>query len=222
MASLAVHGLCDIIVSDNGTSFTSAEFKDFLTRHGIKHVTVAPHHPSSNGLAEKAVQIVKAGLMKESEGTLAVKLCRVLYKYRVTPHSTTQETPAKLLMGRHLKTPLDLLRPNLKLRVEEHQRKQKVWHESFATFFRDRRFGLREKLRKGRSVATCQSGVQVRSALVRHKLGLEWIRATTRRSTSQTNSCKRITYVLHSTYLHFWDICRCKRNGLVHYHRYQR
>ena len=71
--------------------------------------------------------------MKESEGTLAVKLCRVLYKYRVTPHSTTQETPAKLLMGRHLKTPLDLLRPNLKLRVEEHQRKQKVWHDTKAS-----------------------------------------------------------------------------------------
>lgn len=62
-----------------------------------------------------------------------MKLCRVLYKYRITPQSTTQETPAKLLMGRHLKTPLDFLRPDLSLRVEERQRQQKVWHDSKAT-----------------------------------------------------------------------------------------
>ena len=55
----ATHGLPKTIVTDNGSLFTSYEFQDFVKRNGIRHVTSAPHHPSSNGLAERAVQLVK-------------------------------------------------------------------------------------------------------------------------------------------------------------------
>ena len=34
--NFAIHGLPDIIVSDNGTAFTSSEFNDFLQKNGIK------------------------------------------------------------------------------------------------------------------------------------------------------------------------------------------
>ena len=47
------------VVSDNGTSFSSHEFKDFMDNNGIVHTRVVPYHPSSNGQAESAVQIVK-------------------------------------------------------------------------------------------------------------------------------------------------------------------
>ena len=52
----ATHGLPDVLVSDNGAAFTSEEFADFTSRNGIRHVTSSPHHPSTNGLAERAVQ----------------------------------------------------------------------------------------------------------------------------------------------------------------------
>ena len=58
----SIHGLPRKIVTDNGSSFTSDDFKRFLEANGIKHVTLAPYHPSTNGLAERAVQIVKRGL----------------------------------------------------------------------------------------------------------------------------------------------------------------
>ena len=48
----ATHGLPQKIVTDNGPSFTSKEFEDFMQRNGIKHVKSAPYHPSMNGLAE--------------------------------------------------------------------------------------------------------------------------------------------------------------------------
>ena len=67
-------GLPDILVSDNGSCFTSAEFQDFLLSNGIKHWKSAPYHPSSNGLAEKAVQIVKQGLKRMKDGTINDKL----------------------------------------------------------------------------------------------------------------------------------------------------
>ena len=49
------------IVSDNGTCFTSSEFESFLKLNGITHLKSASYHSSTNGLAERAVQIVKRG-----------------------------------------------------------------------------------------------------------------------------------------------------------------
>ena len=47
----ATHGIPDIIVSDNGTVFTSDEFETFMKLNGIRHIKSAPYHPSTNGLA---------------------------------------------------------------------------------------------------------------------------------------------------------------------------
>ena len=44
--------LPEIIVSDNGTSFTSQEFQILLKLNGIQHVRMSPYRLSSNGLAE--------------------------------------------------------------------------------------------------------------------------------------------------------------------------
>eukprot|EP00731_Ephydatia_muelleri_P012870 Em0007g180a len=52
----ATHGLPEIVVSDNGTAFSSTEFGCFVKHNGIRHIRCAPYHPSSNGLAERAVQ----------------------------------------------------------------------------------------------------------------------------------------------------------------------
>ena len=115
----ANNGLPEVIVSDNGTSFTSVQFKEFVTRNGIKHITTAPYHPSSNGLAERAVQTVKDGL-KKMTGPLQTRVSRFLFNYRTTPHTTTGATPAELLMGRRLRTHLDLVYPS----KEQHYRRQ--------------------------------------------------------------------------------------------------
>ena len=100
--TFATHGLPRTIVSDNGTAFTSNEFQEFLLQNGIEHVHSAPYHPSSNGLAERAVQTVKEGV-KKMKGPLELKLSRFLFKYRVTPQTTTGVAPAELLMGRRLR-----------------------------------------------------------------------------------------------------------------------
>ena len=38
------NGLPEMVVSDNGTTFTSREFQEFMQRNGIRHVTSAPYH----------------------------------------------------------------------------------------------------------------------------------------------------------------------------------
>ena len=60
----STHGLRLTIVSDNGTPLTGEEFQEFLTMNGIRHIASALYQPASNGLAERAVQIVKQGVRK--------------------------------------------------------------------------------------------------------------------------------------------------------------
>lgn len=62
----AIHGLPDMIVTDNGPTFISEVFKEFNEKNGIHHVYTAPYHPASNGLAERAVETLKDGLRKMS------------------------------------------------------------------------------------------------------------------------------------------------------------
>ncbi len=107
----AIHGLPEQVVSDNGTSFTSQQFKEFLRDNGIQQILASPYHPSSNGLAERAVQTFKNNVEK-LDGPMDARLCKFLFHYRVTPHSTTGLSPAQLLMGRRLRTSLDLLHPD--------------------------------------------------------------------------------------------------------------
>ena len=118
------------IVTDNGTCFTSADFESFLSDNGIHHLTTAPYHPASNGLAERAVQIVKKGLKKNKKGTFRTRLSRTLFSYRITPQTTTSVSPAELLLKRRPRSKLDLLRPNLAERVEWKQQSQKEQHDS--------------------------------------------------------------------------------------------
>ena len=73
-AMFATHGLPKVVVSDNGSVFTSSEFQQFMTKNGIQHIRTAPYHPASNGLAERAVQTVKEGLRKLSGGCLETNL----------------------------------------------------------------------------------------------------------------------------------------------------
>ena len=78
-------GIPESIVTDNGTCFVSEEFESFLKTNGIRLTTSAPYHPSLNGLAERAVQIVKRGLRKIKSGSMNTRLAKVLFSYRITP-----------------------------------------------------------------------------------------------------------------------------------------
>jgi len=103
----ATHGIPETIVTDNGSVFTNYEFQQSMDMNGIKHLTTAPYHPESNGLAERAVQTLKIGLKKMTFGNIEDKLAHFLFQYRIIPHTTTGQSPAELLMGRRPQSHLD-------------------------------------------------------------------------------------------------------------------
>ena len=67
-STFSIHGIPYFIVSDNGPSLVSEEFKKFCKLNGIKHLTITPYHPSSNEAAEHSVQTFKISLKKIIEG----------------------------------------------------------------------------------------------------------------------------------------------------------
>ena len=83
-------GLPQVIVSDNAQACASSEFAQFL------HIRTPPYHPASNRLVERAVQTFKEGL---KEGTVETRLARLLFKYRVIPHSSTGTSPSELMVA---------------------------------------------------------------------------------------------------------------------------
>ena len=76
----AQHGLPEQIVTDNGTNFTSEEFKMFCQLNGIKHKLTEPYNPQKNGEAERFVQTLKRSLGKQEtdEGNVQAHVDRFL------------------------------------------------------------------------------------------------------------------------------------------------
>ena len=108
-STFATLGLPEQLVTNNGPSFTSEEFRQFMQNNGVHHIMTSPYHPSSNGLAERAVQTFTSGMKKLSEGTLESWVTRFLFHYCTTPHVTTGQSRAELMLGRQLRTRLGLL-----------------------------------------------------------------------------------------------------------------
>ena len=127
--TFGTHGLPEVIVSDNASVFTRNDFKIFTRRNGIRHISTAPYHPSSNGLVERAVHTFKQGMKKQRNGSVETKLARFLLNYRTSQHTTTGETPSRLGWGRNLRTQIDLLKPNTATKVEAAQARQKNQHD---------------------------------------------------------------------------------------------
>lgn len=121
-----------MVVSYNGPAFVSSEYRTFLERNGVRAVFIPPYHPASNGAAERVVQTIKNKLKKAEPGLFETKIARVLLNYRTSPHYLTGRTPAELLMGRRLRTALDLLHPDLRTRLGFQQLQQKQRYDQRA------------------------------------------------------------------------------------------
>ena len=126
--TFATFGLSEILVTDNGSNFTSTEFEEFLKSNGIRHTRTAPYHPASNGLAERAVQSFKLGMKKLTTGSLEARVARFLFTYRITPQTTTGISPSELLLGHRLHCHLDFIRPNLDAKVRQSQKETHDYH----------------------------------------------------------------------------------------------
>ena len=107
---MATHGNCEKISSDRGSQFTSGIFNSYVKSRDIKHHLVTEYYPQANGLVERFNKtLLKAMRTAHAEQKNWKKeIYNFLQIYRATPHTATDVSPAELLMGRKIRTKLDI------------------------------------------------------------------------------------------------------------------
>ena len=118
-------GIPRALVSDNGKQFNNPKFMDFYVELGIRNYYSSPAHPQSNGQAEVTIRTLKAALktkLEDLKGKLVEYLPEVLWAYRTTRKSATQETLFALAFGTEAVAPVEigLKSPRIELASAEH------------------------------------------------------------------------------------------------------
>ena len=104
-------GLPQVIITDNGRQFTDRGLAEFYEKLSIKHITSSVENPQTNGQAEAANKVFLNKLKKRlgpAKGNRTEELLEVLWAYRCTPQSTTQETPYSLAYDTEAMIPVEI------------------------------------------------------------------------------------------------------------------
>lgn len=101
------------LVTDNFKTFVGQACQRLFKHAGIRHSTSPPHCPATNGAAENLVDTFKRKVICMINNGLSLEKAtkQFLFDYRITPHMGTNQSPAKLMLGRELRTRFSLLRP---------------------------------------------------------------------------------------------------------------
>ncbi|XP_033644333.1 uncharacterized protein K02A2.6-like [Asterias rubens] len=94
----------EVIVCDNGTQFTSSQFRALAQQYGFRIQTSSPYYPRGHGFIERHIQTVKRILTKCRESGDDPNLA--LLTLRATPLKSNLASPAELLNRRKYKTTL--------------------------------------------------------------------------------------------------------------------
>ncbi|XP_057785414.1 uncharacterized protein LOC131002940 [Salvia miltiorrhiza] len=111
------YGVPRILVSDNGTQFTSKKIEDFCSRMDITQKFVSVAHPQANGQVELANRTICEGIKKRlerSRGRWVEELDTVLWALRTSPKTATGEAPFTLVYGSNAVVPAEV-------RLESHR-----------------------------------------------------------------------------------------------------
>ena len=104
-------GLPKVLLTDQGSVFTSKLTKAMCKEFGITKIQTTPYHPQSDGALERWHACLK-GMLKRSESDIKNwdrHLKYLLFAYRSTPHCITGFSPFTLMYGRDVWGPLDIL-----------------------------------------------------------------------------------------------------------------
>jgi ribonuclease HI len=110
-------GIPRVLVSDNGSQFTSGPFREFCEQYGIRNHFSTPAYPQANGQAESSNKTLLDGIKKRLEkakGRWVEELPNILWTYRTTPRCSTGETPFSLTYGVEAVIPLEIGLPTIR------------------------------------------------------------------------------------------------------------
>ena len=95
------HGFPEKIVTDNAPNLRSVDINDYCKHYAIEHSKACPYWPQGNVEIERFYRTlgkaIRTSCAEGQDWRTAIEY--FLFQYRTTPHSTTKESPAKILMG---------------------------------------------------------------------------------------------------------------------------
>ncbi|KRY40494.1 hypothetical protein T01_5451 [Trichinella spiralis] len=106
------YGAPETLHSDQGRIFESELVKEVCQLFGVTKTRATAYHPQSDGLVERMNRTLLDMLAKASidhPEDWDVYLDRALLAYRTSVHCTAVATPSRVLFGRELRLPVDLM-----------------------------------------------------------------------------------------------------------------
>ena len=100
------------IHSDQGHNFESALFQEMCRLLGMTKTRTTPLHPQSDGMVEWMNRTIEAQLsmfVQDHHRDWDEFIPPLMMAHRSLIHDTTKCSPAKLMLGRELRLPVDLL-----------------------------------------------------------------------------------------------------------------
>ena len=119
------------LLSDNGSSYVSADLAEWLDKRNIGHVRGAPCHPQTQGKIERWHQTLKNRILLENyylPGDLEAKIDTFVdhYNHRRYHESLDNLTPADVYFGRRQTILLE--RERIKRATIQNRRLQHQWN----------------------------------------------------------------------------------------------
>jgi len=107
------YGTPEILISDNGTQYTSHLFTEIAKRCGIHHRFTPPYTPQANPVerTNKVMEVMIAQYLEETQKKWDALLPEFMFALNTATHSSTGFSPAYLNYGRELRTPEMLTLP---------------------------------------------------------------------------------------------------------------
>jgi transposase InsO family protein len=104
-------GIPQTITTDQGTQFTSLEFREFAESMGIKLLNSSPYYAQANGQAEASnkimIKIIQKKIDQKPKRWHSV-LNEALWAYQMAPHGATKTSPYELVYGHHAVLPWEM------------------------------------------------------------------------------------------------------------------
>ncbi|KAL6418351.1 hypothetical protein ACFW04_012197 [Cataglyphis niger] len=101
------HGCPDLVISDNGTQFTSRQIEDAFKSFGVKHQTSPTYTPQCNPVerANRTVKTMIAQYVGKKHRRWDEYILQLQFAYNTARQAATGYTPAFLVHGRELRFP---------------------------------------------------------------------------------------------------------------------
>ena len=121
---ICLFGAPRIIYSDQGRNFESSLFQRFCEILKIEKTRTSPLHPQSDGMVERfmrTLQVMLAAYCSKTQNMWDLWLPQVMMAYCSTVHASTGQTPHKMLFGREIRLPHEIIYPVPEVSKEEEE-----------------------------------------------------------------------------------------------------